>query len=76
MKSVLTISYWYFTKHAWTVPLKDTEVLQLLTLSNIFQKESCFKPSKTWVDKGSEFYNRSIKSELQNNDTEIYLTNI
>ena len=76
MKSVLIISYWYFTKHVWTVPLKDTEVLQLLTRSNIFQKESCFKSSKTWVDKGSEFYNRSIKSELQNNDTEIYLTNI
>ena len=29
------------------------------------------KPNKTWVDKGSELYNRSIKSWLQDNDTEM-----
>ena len=27
-----------------------------------------------WVDKGSEFYNRSIKSFLQNNNIEMYAT--
>ena len=37
-------------------------------------KESGWKPSKIWVDKGSEFYNRSIKSWLQDNDIVIYLT--
>ena len=34
-------------------------------LTNAFQKildESNRKPNKTWVDKGSEFYNRSMKS--------------
>ena len=30
------------------------------------------KPKKIWVDKGSEFYNRSIKSCLQDNDKEMY----
>ena len=25
-----------------------------------------------WVDKGSEFYNRSMKSWLQDNNTEMY----
>ena len=27
-----------------------------------------------WVDKGSELYNRSMKSCLQNNDIEMYST--
>ena len=28
-----------------------------------------------WVDKGNQFYSRSIKSWLQENDTEMYSTN-
>ena len=32
------------------------------------------KPNKIWVDKGSEFYNRSMKS-LKDHDMEIYSTN-
>ena len=31
-------------------------------------------PCKIWVDKGSEFYNRSLKSWLEKSDTEIYST--
>ena len=30
---------------------------------------------KIWVDKGSEFYNRSMKSWLQENNIEMYSTN-
>ena len=30
------------------------------------------KPSKIWVDKGSEFYNRSMKSWLEKNDIQMY----
>ena len=30
--------------------------------------------NKVWVDKGNEFYNRSIKSRLQDNNIEIYST--
>ena len=30
------------------------------------------KPNKMWVNKGSEFYNRSMKSRLQDNDIEQY----
>ena len=30
------------------------------------------KPNKIWVDKGSEFYNRSMKSWLQGNNIEMY----
>ena len=40
--------------------LKDKKVI---TITNAFQKnlyESSRKPNKIWVDKGSEFYNRSM----------------
>ena len=33
--------------------------------------ESKRKPNKTWVDKGSEIYNRSMKFQ-RNNDIKIY----
>ena len=45
-----------------------------MTITNAFQKflnESKSKPDKIWVDKGSEFPNRSMKSWLQDNDIEI-----
>ena len=32
------------------------------------------KSNKTWVDKGSEFYNISMKSWLQDNDIEMHST--
>ena len=32
------------------------------------------KPNKIWVDKGSEFYNRPMKSFLQNNFMEMHST--
>ena len=37
-------------------------------------KESNRKPNKIWVDKGSKFYNRSVKSQLEKNDIEMYST--
>ena len=36
--------------------------------------QSRHKPNEIWVDKGSEFYNRPMKSWLQDNDIEIYST--
>ena len=30
------------------------------------------KSNRIWVDKGNEFYSRSMKSFLQNNDIEMY----
>ena len=37
--------------------------------------ESNHKPNKLWVDRGSEFYNKSMKSWLQDNNINIYSTN-
>ena len=51
-----------YSKYAWIIPLK---VKKGITITNVFQKildESNHKPNKIWVDKGSEFYNRSMKS--------------
>ena len=45
-------------------------------ITNAFQKnlDESEKPksNKVWIDKGSEFYNRSIKSWLQGNNIETY----
>ena len=60
------------SKYAWVIPLKDNEGV---TITNAFQKildQPKRKPNKVWADKGSEFYNRSMKSFLQNNDIEMY----
>ena len=47
-----------YSKYAWVVPLK----------------KSNRKPNKIWLDKGTESYNRSMKSWLQKNDIEMYST--
>ena len=36
--------------------------------------ESKYKPNKIWVGTGSEFYNRSVKSFLQNNNITVHST--
>ena len=48
-----------------------------IIITNASQKildESNRETNKIWVDKGSEFYNRSTKPWLENNDIEIYST--
>ena len=59
-----------YSKHAWVIPLKEKKGV---TIVNAFQKildGSKRKANKTWADKGSEFYNRSIKLWFQKNDIE------
>ena len=43
------------SKYTWVIPMKDKKGIQKIS------KESNRKPNKIWVDKGSEFYNRSMK---------------
>ena len=53
-----------YGKYARVSPFEDKKGI---TITNAFQKildESNRKPNKIWVDKGSEFYNRSMKSWL------------
>ena len=50
-----------FSKYAWVVPLKDKKGVSIV---NAFQKildDSKKNSNKIWVDKGFEFYKRSVK---------------
>ena len=63
-----------YKKHACVIPLKNKKVI---TITNAFQKpldKSNRKPNKIWVNKGSELYNRSMKSWLEKNGIEMYST--
>ena len=54
-----------YSKYAWVIPLEDKKVI---TTTNAFQKiskKSNLKPNKICVDKGSDFYNNSMKSWLE-----------
>ena len=64
--------YKYYNKYAWVVLLKDKKGIAInKALQNILYVPNR-KPNKLWVDKGSKYYNRSIKTWLQNNGIEIY----
>ena len=48
------------SKYAWVVPLKDKKGVSIVNAFQSILKKSNRKPKKIWVDKGSEFYNRSV----------------
>ena len=50
-----------YSKYPWVIPLKDKKGI---TITNAFQKilnESNRQINKIWLDRGSEFYKRSMK---------------
>ena len=51
-----------YSKYAWVIPLKDKKEITIANAFQSFLKESKRKSSKLWVDKGSEFYKKSIMS--------------
>ena len=53
-------------------PIKDKNGITITNASQKILKESNRKSNKIWIDKGSEFYNSSMKSWLEKNDIEIY----
>ena len=62
----------FYNKYAWVIPLNDKKGI---TTTNVFPKilnELKWKPNRIWVDKGSEFYNRSMKSVFENDNIEMY----
>ena len=62
-----------YSKYAWVIPLKDKTGITITNASQKILNESKRKPNKICVVKGSEFYNRSMKSWLEKNDIEMYL---
>ena len=51
-----------YSKYAWVVLLKKLKKYYNYQSFPKRYEECGHKPNKTWVDKGSEIYNRSIKS--------------
>ena len=63
-----------YSKYAWASLLKVTKAVAITNDFEKFLDEPNCKPIKIWVDKGSEFYNRSMKSLLQDIDVKMYST--
>ena len=69
-----------FTKYAWAIPLKNksglsiTNGFKLVLGENPQGGSQPRKPEKLWVDRGSEFYNKTFKSLLKEYGTKIYST--
>ena len=63
------------SKYAWVVSLKDKKGITIVNAFQSILNDSKRKLNKIWVDKGSQVCNRSQKSWLQHNNTEMYSTN-
>ena len=63
-----------YSKYAWVIPLKDKKGVSIVNAFQSILNKSNRKPNKIWVAKGSEFYNRSIKSWLEKNNIEMHST--
>ena len=63
-----------FSKYNSVIPLKDKNGITITEAFWEILNESNRKWSKIWVVKWSEFYNRSVKLSLQDNDMEMYST--
>ena len=62
-----------FSKYGWIVPLKDKKGE---TVAAAFKKifSAGRKPKRLWVDKGKEYYNKSVKELLESEGIEMYST--
>ena len=74
-KSLFVVDIDSNSKYIWLLCFNDKKKKNSFT--NSFQNvlnEFKSKPNKIRIDKGSEFYNKSMKSWLQGNDIEIHST--
>ena len=63
-----------FSKYAFAVPLKDKKGSTIVNAIQIILGNAKRKPNKIWVNQGSEFYNKSFKKWLKDNNTIRYST--
>ena len=54
--------------------MKDKKGVTIVSEFQSILNNSKRKPNKTWVDQGSEFYNKSFKKMLEGNDIKMYST--
>ena len=60
------------SKYGWAVPLKTKTGIEVADAFRRIFKQN--KPSKLWVDKGKEFYNKSVEQLLKSYDITKYST--
>ena len=63
-----------YSKYAWIALLEDEKGITTTRAYQEILDKHRNKPNNIWVNKGSAFYNRSMKSWLQDNDIEMYST--
>ena len=64
-----------FSKYVLVVPLKDKKGATVVYAFHSILNDSERKPNKIWVDQGgSEFYNKSFKKWLDDNDKAVFNT--
>ena len=63
-----------YSKYERVIPLKDKNGVTIVNAFHKILDDSKRKPNEIWIDKGSEFYNRSMKSWLEKNDIKMYST--
>ena len=64
-----------FSKYGWIIPLKNKSGLSVAEAFNkIFHGREGRKPIFLWVDKGKEFYNKTVKDLFKGNSIEMYST--
>ena len=63
-----------FVKYAWVVPSKGKKGVTIVNAFQSILNDKKRKLNKICADKGSEFYDRSINSWLEENDIEVYST--
>ena len=63
-----------FSKYTWVILLKDKKEITIVNAFQSILNNSKRKQGKLWVDQGSEFYKKSFKKMLEDNDIKMYLT--
>ena len=63
-----------FSKCSGVVPLKDKNCTTIANAFKLILNNSERKRNKIWVDQGNEFFNKSFKKWLEDNDIEMYST--
>ena len=63
-----------FSKYAWVVSLQVNKGITIVNAFESILDSSKRKLNKIWVDQGSEFYSKSFKKCLEDNNIEMYLT--
>ena len=77
LKFILTVID-IFTKYAWAIPLNNKSGLSITNGFKTILSEGPQggsehrKPEKLWVDRGSEFYNKTFKPLLKEYETKLY----